>query len=307
MTYEIGDDIHADGEIMDKWGNKLSDQMILLPSGIVQLFYMQSDSAYGTAKPTADVSVPVVLVGTTATEVAIPYTAPLVSDFDSTTAVKYSVNLEGLTIGQAYRWRPVLRATIGGTPTVLFEIPLADAESFTAIATTYSKIVTVPYALVASTTLPAGTVFSMAFRMVRDTGSDTVTVYLKTNVATGKYVFLQVSGAYTTTDYVYEIVGATPTLQKTINAGFRNDMAGKQATAVASSGTLTVAGWSNLSQTLTLAGVTASNIVILSFTSATLDVALAAKVKYSTQNAGSITFVCTTVPTADIGVLAVIL
>lgn len=65
---------------------------------------------------------------------------------------------------------------------------------------------------------------------------------------------------------------------------------------------LAVANWSNNSQTVTATGVTASNNVIVSPTPASIDNYVAGGIKCTAQAANSLTFTCTTTPTAAIGV-----
>lgn len=72
--------------------------------------------------------------------------------------------------------------------------------------------------------------------------------------------------------------------------------------------TLTAAGWSNKTQTVSATGVTASNTVIVAPVGAT-DAAnwASGSVWCTAQGAGTLTFVCDTVPTAAISVNVVIL
>ena len=65
---------------------------------------------------------------------------------------------------------------------------------------------------------------------------------------------------------------------------------------------LPVANWSNNSQTITATGVTASNNVIISPAPASIDNYVAAGIKCTAQAANSLTFTCTTTPTAVISV-----
>ena len=65
---------------------------------------------------------------------------------------------------------------------------------------------------------------------------------------------------------------------------------------------LPVANWSNNSQTITATGVTASNNVIISPAPASIDNYVAANIKCTAQAANSLTFTCTTTPTAAISV-----
>lgn len=78
----------------------------------------------------------------------------------------------------------------------------------------------------------------------------------------------------------------------------------KKSTATAS---LTVAGWSSNSQTVTVSGVTTSNTVIVSPAPASLEAYAAAGVYCSAQAANKLTFTCKTVPSAALTVNVVIL
>ena len=70
---------------------------------------------------------------------------------------------------------------------------------------------------------------------------------------------------------------------------------------------LTVAGWSNNSQTVTVSGVTTSNHVIISPAAASASDYAAAGIVCTTQASNSLTFTCVTVPTAAITVNVMIL
>ena len=83
--------------------------------------------------------------------------------------------------------------------------------------------------------------------------------------------------------------------------------AAKQDKAATAEITLAAASWSSLSQTVSVSGVTASNIVIISPASASQDAYSSAEVKCTAQGAGALTFVCGTAPTADLTVEVVIL
>lgn len=65
---------------------------------------------------------------------------------------------------------------------------------------------------------------------------------------------------------------------------------------------LTVANWSNNSQTVTATGVTASNNVIVSPAPASIDNYVAAGIKCTAQASGTLTFTCTTTPSTAISV-----
>lgn len=71
--------------------------------------------------------------------------------------------------------------------------------------------------------------------------------------------------------------------------------------------TLTVAGWSNNSQSVTATGVTATNTVIVSPTPDSIDAYGSAKIKCTTQTTNSLTFICEEVPEDALTVSVVIL
>lgn len=70
---------------------------------------------------------------------------------------------------------------------------------------------------------------------------------------------------------------------------------------------LTVAGWSNNTQTVSVTGVTASNIVIVSPAPASAADYAAAGIVCTAQGAGTLTFTCTTVPSNAITVNVIIM
>lgn len=72
-------------------------------------------------------------------------------------------------------------------------------------------------------------------------------------------------------------------------------------------GTLTAAGWSNGSQTITVSGVTASGNILVAPSPASQDAYTAAGVKCTAQAANSLTFTCDSTPTADLAVSVVLL
>lgn len=71
--------------------------------------------------------------------------------------------------------------------------------------------------------------------------------------------------------------------------------------------TLTTAGWSNSSQSVTVTGVTASNSVIVTAAAASESTYLNCGVKCSSQTANTLTFTCITTPTAAIDVNVIVL
>lgn len=82
---------------------------------------------------------------------------------------------------------------------------------------------------------------------------------------------------------------------------------GKQSQHITRTATLTVAGWSNNQQTVSVSGITASNTVIVSPAPASVSAYGNAGIYASAQGAGTLTFTCTTVPTAAININIAIL
>lgn len=82
---------------------------------------------------------------------------------------------------------------------------------------------------------------------------------------------------------------------------------GAQATVVNKTGSLTVAGWNSKKQTISVAGVTASNCVIVAPAPASQEAYVAAGIKCTTQASGKLTFTCQSVPTAALTVNVAIL
>jgi hypothetical protein len=194
----------------------ISAQLPDLPPGAVQSFYMDSSTTIGATKPTSDVSADISLVGTTAIQKDLTYTASLDSSFNTQTVMRYHVRLTNLNIGTRYTWRPVLHAIKDTVDTIIAEIPSGQAVIFTAESTVYKATVAVPYALYTDYDAPAGTAFNLALRLVKD-GSDTQNITIETDIATGEYVYFSRSGGYISTDQVYEVDGETVKTQHTIN------------------------------------------------------------------------------------------
>ena len=76
---------------------------------------------------------------------------------------------------------------------------------------------------------------------------------------------------------------------------------------VARTATLTVAGWSGTTQTVSVTGVTTDSILTVTYAPASHDAWLDAGVYCSAQGAGTLTFACDTVPTAALTANIVIL
>lgn len=107
-----------------------------------------------------------------------------------------------------------------------------------------------------------------------------------------------VKGWDTLTAQVTTIDGEVQTAQSDITALQSN----KQNTITAVTVSLTVAGWADNQQTVSASNVTTSNIVWVSPAPASFDTYAEAGIRAITQGAGTITFQCTTVPTAEITV-----
>ena len=77
----------------------------------------------------------------------------------------------------------------------------------------------------------------------------------------------------------------------------RNDLA---KLAVTTTATVATSAWSNLSATVNVTGVTASNTVIVAPAPTSREAAVKAQMYCSAQGAGTLTFVCKTVPTSNV-------
>lgn len=86
----------------------------------------------------------------------------------------------------------------------------------------------------------------------------------------------------------------------------KNKLAGLSA-PVSLTATLTVAGWSGTTQTVSVAGVTANSILTVTYAPASHDAWLDAGVYCSAQGAGTLTFTCESVPSAALTANIVIL
>lgn len=82
---------------------------------------------------------------------------------------------------------------------------------------------------------------------------------------------------------------------------------GAQATVKTRTGSLTVAGWSNKTQIISVTGVSASNCVIVAPDPGSLSAYVAAGVRCTAQASGKLTFTCQSVPTAALTVNVAIL
>ena len=71
--------------------------------------------------------------------------------------------------------------------------------------------------------------------------------------------------------------------------------------------TIATSSWSNNSATVTVSGVTASNIVYFSPDASTLDVFENANIQCTTQAANSLTFTCKSIPTDSVTINVLII
>ena len=86
-----------------------------------------------------------------------------------------------------------------------------------------------------------------------------------------------------------------------------NDYSLRDGTVIQTTGTLASASWSSSSQTITVNGVTASNLVIVSPAPASVEAYGTARIYCSAQSANSLTFTCLgTAPSTDLTVNIVI-
>ena len=89
----------------------------------------------------------------------------------------------------------------------------------------------------------------------------------------------------------------------TINNGVISSVGGGGGASVTvTTATLTVAGWSNNTQTVSVTGLTASNTVLVTYAPTSKADYTAADIYCTAQAAGSLTFACTTTPTSEITV-----
>lgn len=86
-----------------------------------------------------------------------------------------------------------------------------------------------------------------------------------------------------------------------------NDYSLRDGTVIQTTGTLASANWSSGSQTITVNGVTASNLVIVSPAPASVEAYGNARIYCAAQSANSLTFACPgTAPSTDLTVNIVI-
>lgn len=106
-----------------------------------------------------------------------------------------------------------------------------------------------------------------------------------------------------TVDSVISDTSENPVQNKVISAALKL-LESKHAAETA---TLTAAGWSNKTQTVTVEGVTASNTILVAPASDSQEVWGKAGIVCTAQAAGSLTFTCKSVPTAAVTANIVIL
>lgn len=114
-----------------------------------------------------------------------------------------------------------------------------------------------------------------------------------------------VSAAVGGTDFVAPVAGKGLSTNDYTTVE-KNKLAGLSA-PVSRTASLTVAGWSNKAQSVSVAGVTANSILTVTYAPASHDAWLDAGVYCSAQGAGTLTFTCESVPTAALTANIVIL
>ena len=103
-----------------------------------------------------------------------------------------------------------------------------------------------------------------------------------------------------------EVYSKTET-DSAISTALNTALANYQAKAKTATATLAAASWSSKQQTVSVTGVTASNIVVVSPAPASMLAYSEATVRCTAQGAGTLTFTCTDVPSADLTVNVLIL
>ncbi len=93
-----------------------------------------------------------------------------------------------------------------------------------------------------------------------------------------------------------DVSSLTDITGSTIAAKISSLNSGKQDEHIERTVSLTVAGWSNKTQTVTVSGVTASNLVVVGAAPSSADAYGEAVVRCTAQAANSLTFVCEEVP-----------
>ena len=172
-------------------------------------------------------------------------------------------------------------ASIGAEPTVSEAILSAKTIAFSEAATRTNI----------ATTESLATLFGKVKKFFTD---------LKTVAFTGVY-----------TDLTSIPTSFAPSSHKSSHATGQSDALapsdiGAQSTLTSATASLTVAGWSSNSQSVTVSGVTSSNIVWVSPSASSLDDYVDAGIICTTQGTNSLTFTCVTVPTSEITINIVI-
>lgn len=146
-----------------------------------------------------------------------------------------------------------------------------------------------------------GQVTAVSESVTNITNGTTVLPYLKTTGGT-------MTGAIAMGNQKITGLGApSATTDASTKQYVDTQVATRQSTIANATCTLTTAGWSGNSQTVTCTGVTASNDVIVSPAPASWTVSAAAGVYCTAQAANQLTFACSTVPTANITVNVLII
>lgn len=114
-----------------------------------------------------------------------------------------------------------------------------------------------------------------------------------------------ISAAVAGTDYVVPVEGKGLSAND-YTTDEKNKLAGLSA-PVARTAALTIAGWSDNTQTVSVTGVTANSILTVTYAPASHDAWLDAGVYCSAQGAGTLTFTCESVPSAALTANIVIL
>lgn len=104
-----------------------------------------------------------------------------------------------------------------------------------------------------------------------------------------------------------EAVYKTSEVLPVVHAEFDPLINAKQDQHTTATATLAAADWSELSQTVSVTGVTASNTIIVSANPASVDEYSERGIICTAQGAGALTFTCKTVPANDVTVNVIIL
>jgi hypothetical protein len=136
--------------------------------------------------------------------------------------------------------------------------------------------------------------------------------------ASGQVAMAFGDGAVASANYAYQFGQGTNSEAYTFKVGFGNDynytIIGRDGTIptarltkVNTAITLTAAGWSSNTQTVSVTGMTATGIVFVSPDPTDQSAYTSAGIICSAQAAGTLTFTCSTTPSADLSVNVVML